>query len=306
MTTVEPRGALWPGRGDCATTVSSCGPSVAGTTRTAKPAALSAVVALSRPWPITSGTASEGLGARVVGVEDGGAVVVVVVGGGWKSVEGCSASALLMNRCQMAAGYEPPVTRIGVAGGCMRTCLPPGPTSGKPTHTDVASAGVNPPTQASPQPSGGGVGGRGGGCARRCGGRRGEVGRGLCGPRPGQEPGPGGRGGRGGGGADRGGGRLHAHLPAVGPHLGEAHPHGCGQCRGEPDEPGVAPVVGGAGLAGRWAADGSGATGSALDDLAEDGGEGVGHVGLAHLPLALLVLEETGAVSAGEIGRGCG
>src|SRR3546814_4126805 len=43
MTTVEPRGALWPGRGDCATTVSSCGPSVAGTTRTAKPAALSAV-----------------------------------------------------------------------------------------------------------------------------------------------------------------------------------------------------------------------------------------------------------------------
>src|SRR3546814_20203673 len=153
MTTVEPRGALWPGRGDCATTVSSCGPSVAGTTRTAKPAALSAVVALSRPWPITSGTATEGLGARVVGVEDGGAVVVVVVGGGWKSVEGCSASALLMNRCQMAAGYEPPVTRIGVAGGCMRTCLPSGPTPGTPHHPAVPPAGVNPPTQASRQSS---------------------------------------------------------------------------------------------------------------------------------------------------------
>src|SRR3546814_6513867 len=36
MTTVEPRGALWPGRGDCATTVSSCGPSVRTEERTSE------------------------------------------------------------------------------------------------------------------------------------------------------------------------------------------------------------------------------------------------------------------------------
>src|SRR3546814_12924405 len=38
MTTVEPRGALWPGRGDCATPVSSRGPSAAGPPRPAHPA----------------------------------------------------------------------------------------------------------------------------------------------------------------------------------------------------------------------------------------------------------------------------
>ena len=61
----------------------------------------------------------------------------VAASGSTKSRTGRAPRPAAMNRCQISAGYVPPVTAIGVAGGTIeRLAL------GKPTHTAVASSGV--------------------------------------------------------------------------------------------------------------------------------------------------------------------
>ena len=80
----------------------------------------------------------------------GGAAAAAAAGSGWagsgagNGVIVLPASAGSMTACQIWAGYEPPVTLIGVAGGIIDRCR-----SGKPTQTALTRSGVYPTNQAS-------------------------------------------------------------------------------------------------------------------------------------------------------------
>ena len=118
-------------------------PWAAGTRVTPKPAPRGRAVASSPGSPTTSGT---GWGGPEPG--SGGGVDEGPRRWSWWWAPrtrdgGRPASAALMNCCQICAGYEPPVTVIGVCGGRSGICSPSGPSSGKPTHTAVASCGCS-------------------------------------------------------------------------------------------------------------------------------------------------------------------
>src|SRR6266513_3168875 len=129
MTTVEPGATIVPGTGVWSATMPDARSRVGRrSVSTRKPAASSTDRAWDSYWPPTSGSGT------VAGAAAGDAAAAARSGaagsGSGKGVRGLSPRAGSMTRCQIWAGHDPPVTRIGVAGGVIDRSR-----SGKPTHT---------------------------------------------------------------------------------------------------------------------------------------------------------------------------
>ncbi len=135
MTTVAPGGTGVPGAGLWSTTIPAPAPGRGGAPSKLKPAASSTPRASVSDWPAKSGSVKvSGAGGASPAADRS---TVGSGSGAGKPVIGVSASAGSMTRRQIWAGHDPPVTRIGVAGGTIDRSR-----SGNPTHTAVTRSGV--------------------------------------------------------------------------------------------------------------------------------------------------------------------